>query len=120
MARQRKRIPSPKTAAQKELQRKRMATVMGVVGGGLKVTRAELSLFIETRLQAFVAEELTPTIEGMIGEVVQPVVAQLVRQILVAQGIIQEPLPGPGQLIGLDGEVIKGPPQLVISDGLVL
>jgi hypothetical protein len=118
MARQRKRIPKPQTVAQKELAKKRMASVMGVVGGGLKVTRAELSLFIETRLQRFIGEELTPMIEGIIGEVVQPIVAQLVRQFLVAEGIIQEDRK-PGELIGLDGEVIKAP-QLVVSDGLVL
>lgn len=109
MARQRRRIPKPKTVQQKELEQKRMKPVMGVVGGGLKVTRAELSMFTEARLQRFIGEELTPMIEGIIGEVVQPIVAQLVRQYLVAEGIIKEERK-PGQLIGLDGEVIHAPP----------
>lgn len=89
------------------------AMVQGIIGGGKLVRRAEMTHFLELRLQSFVAEELQPTIAGIAAELVEEAVKAVLPD-LVAKAVAahygQEQAPEafkPGAILGVDGEVLS-------------
>lgn len=94
------------------------AVVDGVVGGNRIVKRAELSRYVELRLQAFLADELQPMIAGLVAEIVTPLLPSLVAQSVEAFAAALPEQAAPGQLVGLDGAPLEAQssPRLVVLD----
>lgn len=94
------------------------AVVDGVVGGGKGVRRAELSRYVELRLQAFLADELHPMIAGLVAEIVTPLLPSLIAQSVEAFAAALPEQGAPGQLVALDGTPLeaRASARLVVLD----
>lgn len=94
----------------REIEAKRKATVMGVEGGALKVTRAEMSHFVELRLQRLMGEEIAPTVVALFKEdpECRALLADLVHAAVAAfHGTAAAGAPEPVGIIGLDGHALS-------------